>query len=246
MNRTVGFAFPGARIQARYGRLVSTPMWERLERLDTLAGFLQAARDTALRPWIAQLDPAADAHQIEAQLRALFRRRVGELADWAPRPWRPALAWTGVLPDLPAIAARRRGEDTLWLRADERFGAVGAASARLPAGLRPLEGALAARQPLAGAWLAHWRALWPATRRSERRALEELVALLQGAARDAVHDAPAALAALQRPLRRLFRRNTRAPAGLFAYLALAWIEFGRLRGALLRRRLSLTLEGAAA
>lgn len=225
MNRVVGFAYAGARLQARYGRLVPGPTWDRLRRLDTRSGFLQAARDTALQGWIAQLDPAAEAHAVEAQLRALFRRRVAEVAAWSPPPWRPAVAWVGVLPDVPAIAARRRGADAGWLPADT--------------------GALADGPAPGEAWLARWRALWPEAPAAQRRALERLLALLRKAATDAARDAPAAQAALERPLQRLFRRHTRAPAGLFAYLALAWVEFAQLRGALLRRRLALPLEGSA-
>jgi hypothetical protein len=251
MIRTVDFAYAGARIQARYGRLVPAPQWERLQRRASLNSFLQAARDTPLRPWLLQFDPNADAHQIEAQLRALFRRRVGELADWAPARWRPAIDWVVVLPDLPAIAPRQRREPAApWLADDAHLaqwlpGPAGAARIP-PERFAGLQQALAAKQSLAEAWLARWRALCPATASAERRGLEQLVGLLHGAMQAAVHDAPAALAALQRPLRQLFRRNTRAPAGLFTYLALTWIEFSALRGALLRRRLALPLEGAAA
>lgn len=229
MIRTVGFAYAGARIQARYGRRVPQTTWERLRRLATSRAFVQGARDTALRPWLAQVDPDADAHQVEAQLRALFRRRVRELAGWAPAPWRPAIDWVAVLPDLPAINQRLdRGEG------------------ELPEPLRAIAEAHAAKQPLAQAWLLRWRGLWPPVLRAERRGLEQLVMLLQRAAQDAATDAPAAEAALLPPLHKLFRRHTRAPAGLFAYLALTWMEFSELRGALARRRLALPLEGARA
>jgi len=246
VSRTVGFAYPGARIQACYGRLVSQAAWGRLRRLDTLSGFLQAARDTALRPWLTQLDVTAEPHQIEAQLRALFRRRVGEVSEWSPPAWRPAVAWVAVLPDLPAMTARVRGVEAPWLPADSGPGRMGAGAARASAELRGLQDAFRAGQLPAQAWLARWRALWPATRAAERRGLERLVALLDPAARGAGADAATAQAALQRPLRDLFRRDTRRPAGLFAWLALSWIEFATLRGALLRRRLALPLEGGLA
>lgn len=231
--RAVAYAYPGARTQARFGRLVTPAQWERLRRLPSPSSFLQAARDTALRAWLTQVDPAADVHEIEAQLRAVFRRRVQELAQWAPAPWRPAIEWVGVLPDLPVSAYRQRGEAELaWMRADPRLPAPAARSAGAAA---PLED-----------WLAQWRARWPAVSRADRRALEQLLALLRTALRDARRDAPAALAALQGPLRKLFRRHARAPAGPFAWLALSWIELASVRGALLRRRLALPLEGAAA
>lgn len=231
MSRTVGFAYPGARIQARFGRLVMPAAWDRLQRLDTLGGFLQASRETSLRAWLTQLDAAADAHEIEAQLRATFRRRVAELSAWSPPAWRPAAHWAAVLPDLPAIAALRRGDRETWLQAD---GAFDDESRQLGASPAPAE-----------AWVARWRRLWPPLAPEERRALEQLVTLLRAPAAGAEAGAKTAQA-LQRPLRRLFRRHTRAPAGLFAWLALCWIELARLRGALLRRRLGLPPEGAPA
>lgn len=246
MSRVVGFAYAGARIEARYGRLVSRPTWERLERLETTDGFLQAARDTPLQAWVAQLDPATDAHRLEAQLRALFRQRIAELAQWAPSDWRAAVRWVDVLVDLPAIGARFGGADAPWLREDGRFGAIRVGpEADVPEALRELRQAWSGKRPLLATWLEHWRALWPPVSADERRALERLLALLGEAQRNAARDAPAALAALQGPLRKLMRRQMRAPAGLFAYLALTWLEFAALRGALVRRRLALPVEAAA-
>lgn len=246
--RTVDFAYAGARIQARYGALLPAAQWERLQRLEGLGAFLQAARDTGLRPWVLQVDPAADAHQLEAQLRLLFRRRVAELAAWAPPAWRPAIEWTAVLPDLPAIAHRLRGGAAApWMAADARLSWLAAdARPRVPEelqGLAPAKGE--APEPLA-AWLDGWRARWPAMLPGEREGLEALVKSIRATLAAARTDTPAALAALQRPLRRLFRRHTRAPAGLFIYLALTWLEMVAVRGALLRRRLALPIEGVAA
>ena len=248
MSRTVAFAYAGARIQARYGKLVPASTWERLRRLDAVNAFLQAARDTGLRPWVLQVDPSADAHQIEAHLRLLFRRRIAELAAWAPEAWRPAIEWTAVLPDLPAIAHRLRGgEPAPWTAADARLAWL--ADAELPRmpeelqGLRPAKGT--APEPLAY-WLERWRALWPAPRPEDRAGLEKLVRMIRDACGPAVAGASAAQARLQPPLRRLFRRHTRAPAGLFAYLVLTWLEMIAVRGALLRRRLGLPIEAVAA
>lgn len=248
MIRTVDFAYAGARIQARYGKRVPAAQWERLRRLGTLDAFLQAARDTGLRPWVLQIDPQADAHQVEAHFRLLFRRRVSELAGWAPAAWRPAIDWVAVLPDLPAIAHRLGGGPAAawmaadaglaWLTRDER--------PRLPPELRVFQAEKGdAPEPVA-AWMQHWRERWPATLPGERAALQALAGLIGAALQAAVADAPAAEAALLRPLRRLFRRHTRAPAGLFADLVLTWMELTAVRGALLRRRLGLPLESLAA
>lgn len=246
--RTVDFAYAGARIQARYGALVPAAQWERLHRLEGVAAFLQAARDTGLRSWLLQVDPNADAHQVEAQLRLLFRRRVGELAGWAPPAWHAAIAWTAVLPDLPAIVHRLRdGAPALWMAADAQLSWLGAEGRpHVPDGLKVLQPDKGAPPEPLAAWLERWRALWPGLLPGEREGLEALVRLVRVALVAARADAPAALTALQKPLRRLFRRHTRAPAGLFVYLVLTWLELVAVRGALLRRRLALPVEGVAA
>jgi hypothetical protein len=248
MSRPVAFAYAGARMQARYGRLVTRSEWERLRRLGSLNAFLQAARETGLRPWVLQVDSTADAHQLEAQLRLLFRRRVRELAGWAPASWRPAIEWSAVLPDLPAIAhGVRGGASWPWIAGDTQLAWL--AIGDRPRAPQPLQGFLPAKgvtpDPLAH-WLARWRERWPAVLPTERAGLDELVQLIRAALAAASANATAAEAALQRPLRRLFRRQTRAPAGLFAYLVLTWLEMVAVRGALLRRRLGLPLEGVAA
>lgn len=226
MSRNVAFAYPGARAQARFGQLLADGQWQRLSRVPDLALFVQTARETALRPWVQQLDPAAGPHQIEAHLRGQFRSRVRAVAGWAPRDWRAALLWTAVLPDLPALAHAQAGREPLaWMAGDADL-------------RKPPASPLPPR-----AWLERWRRLWPSVGRDEREPLDALARVLERAARQG---ASADLATLEpsvrAPLRRLFRRATRSPAGLFAYLALLWLEFVKLRGAVLRRRLALPLE----
>ena len=247
MMRTVDFAYPGARIQARYGARVPASHWERLLRIGGLGAFLQTARDTGLRSWTLQLDPHADAHQIEAQLRLLFRRQVAELAQWAPKAWRPAVHWCAVVPDLPVIAHRLRGgTPATWMAKDARLAWLTAGEhLAVPEELRVLVAAKGEAPEPGAAWLKRWRVLWPATLPAERDGLEQLAQLLRTVVAGAAVDAPAALAQARRPLRRLFRRHTRGPAGLFIHLLLTWQELVSLRGALLRRRLGLPIEGAS-
>jgi hypothetical protein len=244
MMRTVDFAYAGARIQARYGARLPPASWERLLRVGGLDAFLQAARDTGLRAWTLQLDPQAGAHQIEAQLRALFRRHVAELARWAPTPWRRAIEWCAVLPDLPAVAHRLRGGmPAAWMANDARLAWLAAGERpALPDELKILAPAKGRAPDPAAAWLKRWRELWRATVPSERAGLEQLVQLLRATVAAAAIDAPAALEQARLPLRRLFRRHTRGPAGLFIHLLLTWQELVAVRGALLRRRLGLPIE----
>lgn len=228
MSRIVAFAYAGARAQARYGQLLSDGQWERLQRLPDLGSFLQAARDTALRPWVLNLQADTGAHTLEAALRAQFRLRVRAAAQWAPRPWGAALRWIEALPDIPGAAHVLGGKPAYPWMAGEPAPALARAWG---------EG-----RTLAAAWLERFRSLWPAP----DPALERLALLAQRALGNARHeDAAAAAARIQPALRRVFRAHTRAPAGLAAYLALCWLEGAALRGALLRRRFTLTQEVAA-
>lgn len=236
MSRVVAFAYPGARLQARFGRLLTEAAWERLSHIGNLGAFLQAARDSPLRPWVLHLDGGSDAHQIERHLRVQFRQRVRMVSDWLPQEWQAALRALESLPDLPlAHHLRRGGVAYPWLGADPAWASL-LASARAAAAKPPVVESLTA-------WMARWRGLWPRMSAEERDALEALVRMLE---RSGAVPLGEAAAAPRIELRRAFRRNTRAPAGAFAYVALLWLELLRLRGALLRRRLALPVEGAAA
>ena len=228
MSRTVAFAYAGARVQGRYGQLLSENQWERLARIPDFGLFVQTARDTALRPWVVNLDAHTEPHALEASLRAQFRLRVRAVAHWAPAPWRPALRWIEVLPELSAAVHLLGGKPAYPWMAGE------------PATV--LTRAWGEGRGLATAWFEHWRSLWPAA----DPALERLTRLGQHVLKHAQHeDAGAAATRLRPVLRRLFRSHTRAPAGLVAYLALSWLELMALRGALLRRRFTLPTELAA-
>ncbi len=220
------FDYAGARAQARYGQRLTEGQWERLARAPDFALYVQGARETALRPWVANLDAAVPPHVLEAALRAQFRARVRAAAAWTPQPWRAALRWIETLPDLPVARHLRGGETQYdWIAAD------------------PVLAAAAVRTP--DDWLDRWRSLWPDDR-AARAALERLVRAVRAVAAAAVEqDADVARARIEPILRRTFRRHTRAPAGLVAWLALSWLELAQLRGALLRRRFALAPEAAA-
>jgi len=239
MSRAVAFAYAGARAQAHYGQLLSEGQWERLERVPDFALFVQTARDTALRPWVANLDRGTPVHAIEASLRAQFRLCVRAVAHWAPVAWRPALRGIESLPDLPAAFYLFSGlEAHPWISADpllRRLSARAGLSRRDPASV--LVRAWEDGRALAPAWLEHWHSLWP----EPEPALEHLLRLAQDTLQKASRE-EAALTALhlEPALRRAYRHDARAPAGLVAYLALSWLQLLRLRGALLLRRLELT------
>jgi len=222
---TPTFDYAGARAQARHGQLLPEAQWERLARVPDFALYAQTARETALRPWVATLDAATRPHVLEAALRAQFRAHVRAVAAWVPRAWRPALRWIETLPDLPVASHLLAGEPAYeWMGADPALARVA---------VRNLT-----------AWLAQWRKFWPDDA-AARAPLERLVRDVRRVAQDAAReDAATARARLEPVLRRAFRRHTRAPAGLVAYLALSWLQLARLRGALLRRRFTVAPEVA--
>jgi hypothetical protein len=130
-----------------------------------------------------------------------------------------------------------------WMANDVRLACLATGQRpALPEELKTLAPAKGAALDPGAAWLKRWRRLWPATLPSERDGLEQLVQLLRMTIAGAAVDAPAALARARLPLRRLFRRHTRGPAGLFIHLLLTWQELVAVRGALLRRRLGLPTE----
>ena len=86
-------AYVQARLQARHGRRPTDDRWRLLEATPDLAGYLQAARATSLRPWVVHLPAESGTHQIERSLRRDWKIYVAEISRWLPASWRPAAAW---------------------------------------------------------------------------------------------------------------------------------------------------------
>ncbi len=240
MTDATAFAFAAARMQARYGARPTDATWRQFSRIGDCAHLLQTVRGTALAPWVADLTDDAGAHRIEAALRWRYRLEVREVARWVPASWRSACAWAAWLPDLSAAAHVRRGRATYgWMaddpvaaaltgRDDERSADVAAFAA--------LAGAPDDGRPLVEHWLDTWRARCPPIQPAHHAGVERvhrqarrLLGVAAGGERERSPVEPS--------LRRVFRRHAREPAGALAYLALLYIQFTRLRGALARRRL---------
>lgn len=241
-----GLAYAQTRLQARYGQWPDTALWRRLESITALSHFLQTARDTGLRPWLLNIALPSDCHAMETALRRQLRQHIGEVTRWLPIPWRPAAAWCGVLPDLPALQhLLGGGSAAAWLRYDEHLQPFThdlltmRVSALRDSRYAPLlqEGEEGA--DIAAAWAAHWRALWPKeTSSHERAALDKLAALLDdyytALRSERIQDSGRPREVLEQGLRRGFRRYPRQAATAFFYLALVGLSAERLRGALVR------------
>lgn len=220
--RQAGFAYAQARMQARFAARPEPPEWQMIETGRDLAQALDAAKRTALAPFVARLgrDSARDA--VEAGLRQAWADLVAEVAHWAPPAWRAALEWVALLPHLGLADA----EATLALPGGE------ALAKSIEDGAPPgaaWQAGLAARLPRGGA-----AALAP---------LDPLMtAYLEGPPR-----ALAERRALAGRLERLLRTRAGEPAAAFAFLGLMALDLERLRGALLLARLfPVTGEGEAA
>jgi len=241
MTIATDFGYVQARIQARLPELMSETQWQRLAAVRTLSAYLEEARATALRPRIMGFSAVSGAHEIERGLRTQWRHAVAEVAGWAPAAWRPAVAWTVWIPDLPLLREGLAASLPSWAAADERWSAWLDDDGKLdlPAlrrsGAQPLlAGGL---DRLARCWLERWAALWPRTSGPWRKALEGSTAVVKGVwmRREQAVTALAGDADRGERLRRLLRRRLKQPATLFVYLALVALELERLLGALSQR-----------
>ena len=97
---------------ARFGERPGEAAWRSLTVIRGLPALLDAARSSSLRSWVAGIASDADPHAIEAALRSNARALAEEVRLWMPAEWQAAVAWAGVLIDLPCRAIPRpRGRD---------------------------------------------------------------------------------------------------------------------------------------
>ncbi|MFA7270530.1 MAG: hypothetical protein WC073_14420 [Sterolibacterium sp.] len=239
-----------SRLQARFGERPNEFLWQNLEAALESAAALEIARSSVLKRWVAGIAPHADSHAIELTLRACWRECVSEVAAWVPCSWQPALLWTRVLVDLPAVCYLARGGVPLpWMLSDpllqvyaradsatretllrEDFHALLGAP-RINSGRMP---ALASPDlpQVRQAWLDEWRRRWP--RWGDTTSLENLARLFDAAMQQR---GEIGRPELLRRLRALFRRSLLRPAAAFIYIAFAALDIERLRAGLLKHDL---------
>ncbi len=228
-----------ARLQARFGERPDESVWRRLADARGPAALLEIARASGLRRWIAGIEASSDHHWIEISLRVRWRECVAETASWMPERWQPAVLWTAVLADLPALCRLARGEARLeWMRRDPALGPYAAAQDNeLQAKLRQDALAFAGAPDGASfellvrrAWREEWRRRWP--RRGDAQALEDLAELMESRF---VEPMAAGRHEFLRRLRAQFRRSTLRPGAAFAFLAFSALDIEHLRAELLAR-----------
>jgi len=233
-------------MQSRYGDRLSAATWSQFERISDFARLVQTVRGTPLAPWVSDFTADTGVHRIERGLRARFRHEIGELAAWVPDRWAAAVQWFAFAPDLAAVAHVRHGRTVHdWMDEDPVIHALAGDQRADDEGLAQLMRMVNADDDRAvfDRWLEAWRTRWPREGRSSDHRVQavyrQLRALLftQGGAVRVRN-------AAETELRRAFRRHAREPAGVLAYLGLLYIQFTRLRAALVRARL-LELSVAA-
>lgn len=233
--------FACARVSARYGARPDEALWRRIELLRDFAAVLASMRASPLAGWVVGVGADADAHAVEAAARRRWRQLVAEVAGWMPAAWQPAVLWCALLPDLPVLLHVAHGGDRApWLAADPVYGEVARRALKdVDTGRSQLVSAAAhGARRLVGAWRAEWLRRLPGPL-AQSGALAELVAVLDAHARAfaAAHPADGwpLRGALHARIALLFRRAALEPGTAFVYLALAALEYERVRGELLRR-----------
>ncbi len=240
------FAYAQARIEARHGERLQDADWKTLESAQSLSRYLELARSTSLKRFLAQIGPDLSAHAVERVLRREAGNYAGEVAAWAPRRWRPAIAWIAVLPLLPLAERSDEGASLpLWASEDAALGALAAAGTEaadpVVRGLARLRGDGAAPAEIGRRWLRRWRALWPqgdsAGADLGRLVSETGRAHAAAGGRQEATRGPAFRGDLGRTLTRFFRSHVASPVALVCHVGLVLIDLERLRGGLVRRNL---------
>lgn len=233
------------RLQSRFGGRPSAAEWRRIETARELPALFEFARSTAFRPLVAGLSPDQNVHTLEAGLRGHWRELAVEVGSWLPGRWQRAASWFAYVPDLPVVDHLLRGGTAQsWMNGDQVFDGLAAAepAARQDAlrksPLSELGRGLAGESAsaLAQAWIDVLRERLP-----EYEEDVHLTALgrILGEHRQAIMTAHPGEAielrqSLATRLEMLFRRAALTPAAGFCFLALAALDFLRLRGEIAR------------
>jgi hypothetical protein len=231
-----------ARICARLSDRPDEASWRRIEFVRDFATVLDIVRASSLAPWAIGVGPDADVHAIEAAARRHWRTLVAEVAAWMPAEWQDSVRWCAALADLPALQhLGQSGARPGWLREDAVLGHLDEVARDAADGARQVlvvESAGDAARIAAG-WRARWLRLLPRPP-AQWLQLAQLVRTLDDHLRRFAGAHPADGWPLRRALHArlvlLLRRAPVDPAAPFIFLALAALDYERLRAELVRRR----------
>lgn len=245
MRSVAEFAYAQARIEARHGERLRDSDWRNLESAQSLSRYLELARSTSLKRFLAEISPDLSAHAIERVLRREAALYAAEIAAFAPRRWRPAIAWLAALPLLPLVEGLgERASLPGWVSDDATLGPLSASRTDAPdsvvPGLARLVDDAGAPAEIGRRWLRRWRALWPdggAADADLRRLVGEFLRTLGSAGGRQEESGQSFRRHLVRTLTRFFRSHVASPVALVCHVGLVLIDVERLRGGLTRRSL---------
>jgi hypothetical protein len=249
-----------ARLSARLATRPDERTWRLLRSARSLRAAIDVLRASSAASYVAGATTGGEVDDVESGLRQHLRMRIRELVSWAPRPWRPAVEFTEVLLDLPAVQHLLSDRPLpRWLREDPRLSAYAAAEIasrrgrlatgplapfaaaadamlrkpRLPRGRQRVKRTL---HPLLELWCDRWQRLWPRCDGGERDALQRLLHTVRSHLEAFAALPPEAAAGARERLAERIRRQLHdaaaRPAALFAYLLLVALDVERLRGEL--------------
>lgn len=247
MSEAAHFAYAQARLQSRHGARPDELLWRRLESIGELGSYLQAARNSTLRPWVMALHVTNSSHEIELSLRRQFRSYVDEVAYWLPRRWKETLRWVKRLPDLPALQHLLGGNAApAWMLDDSALRHF--TTENIAFRTEVLESsdcfylvkAWQQGSSLVDAWIEYWQSQWPKEARYIK-GLEYLRTLLQQYTQEAPSISGISTEQHRETivplLNSAFRRFSFQPAAAHAHLALIALDLQKLRGDLVLRAL---------
>ncbi len=233
------WAYPQARLQARFGQCLSPRVWRALEGIEAPEAFLEEVRHTPLAPWVAGMTSRSGIHEVELSLREGFRRHIREVAAWVPERWRGSILWLVQLVDLPAWHHLFEGREIHpWMRRDPALQPFLAEDpevrekAFLSSELAPL---FQKRDALLDAWKGVWRERLPCLPPALGALAREVEEHLKAFPALPPQEAWAAREALLGRFVLAFRRAVLQPTSAFAYLGGLALTLERLRGNVVRR-----------
>ena len=233
------FAYVQPRLQARFALRLSGAEWRLMEASADVDHYLQAARQTSMRPWVDHLNPDTPASEIERTFREAWGGRIDEASAWPGDAWGPAVLWLRWLPWLPAMRYLAAGGPALEWMADDPVPGAG----------RPTDGSghepgktgnplqpLVAAEHTEEFWIERWREQLPESGPWVAALLDTVLAHREQM-RSSHGEGNVLRQQLIDQMTRLFRRFAGGPGAFFAWLAIEGLDAERLRYRILSRSL---------
>ena len=263
MGNDKGYIFSQTRLQARHGARPEEQDWLFVEAHSELAGYLNTARQTRLRPWVISLHANENHHVLEATLAQEYRLYIHDVSMWLPGPWQQAVQWTKWLVDLPSLQYLLTGNTApAWMLEQPQLKSFvsGDTERRLQAMQETdcavlVDGWMSGKS-LIDAWTKRWQQLWGEVDEKQKRPMILLVETLKQEidfasinaevfSKRETHTSPGILPdgnqkfyiRLINVLTKMFRRYRYQPVTVFIHLALVALDVERLRGGIVQRKL---------